>query len=68
MTTLLERPAFTHLLSTGGPPDLPPEMIQTGSRDDGPPDEDHCPACANVKAATCRCGYDWDNWRWVDRQ
>jgi hypothetical protein len=43
-------------------PVLPPEPA-----DDPEPDKGHCPACGNVKAFICRCGYDWDNLEWVSR-
>jgi hypothetical protein len=78
MTTLLEPPTFTEqmrgssagrhpwfLLSTGGPPNLPPDTIVTGGRGEEPPDDDQCPACRYAKVGLCKCGYDWDNWRWV---
>jgi hypothetical protein len=80
VTTLLERPKFTERMrgssqgrhpwflsaGIGGPPDLPPDTIITDPPgDEGPPDEDQCPACRYAKVGLCKCGYDWDNWQWV---
>jgi hypothetical protein len=57
-----------YLVSEGQPPiKLPPgTTIVTGGMGD-PPSEDECPGCRSLKAGVCGCGYDWDNWEWIDR-
>jgi hypothetical protein len=55
------------LADASGPPRRTFPPLGTWDGDGGErPDHEHCPRCNNVKAFICRCGYDWDNWQWVD--
>lgn len=56
------------LPGVGGPPNIPPDtrVVYFGGFNE-PPEEDQCPRCRSLRFGVCKCGYDWDNWEWVDR-
>lgn len=63
-TSPQRHPWFT--VAGGTIPPLPPDCNIVKMGDGGPPGEDQCPRCKSLKFGVCQCGYDWDNWEWVD--